>query len=234
MSAMLSIIIPCKNEERYIGKLLDSLVDQKLPQNVEIIVADAESTDNTVNIIKSYFDRLPNLKIIKGGLPSVGRNLGAIEADGDVLLFIDSDVYFKNHTLIYDSFKLFLKKDADILGCLLNIENNFKIKMVYGLCNFIFYLSKLDKPFVVGSYMMIRKNLFFENGGFDEGLLHCEDYFLSRKISRSKYIIINDYTYTDDRRFKKLGTLNMIKYFTKNILNKNNKEYFKKDVGYWS
>lgn len=233
MEILLSIIIPCKNEEKYIGKLLDCLVEQKLPQNVEVIVADANSTDNTLNIIKTYFDLIPNLKIIQGGLPSVGRNLGALEAEGETLLFLDSDTYFKNTSLILDSLKVFKKKQADILGCLLNIENNIKIKIVYGFCNIIFYLSKLDKPFVVGSYMMIKKDVFFKVGGFDEELMHCEDYFLSKEINPSKYVILNEYTYTDDRRFKKLGVLSMIKYFINNTIKKNNKEYFKKDIGYW-
>ena len=233
MEIMLSIVIPCKNEEKYIGKLLDCLVDQNLPQNVEVIIADAESNDNTIKIINSYFDLLPNLKIIKGGLPSVGRNMGALEAEGEVLLFLDSDTYFKNTTLILDSLKVFKKKRADLLGCLLNIENNLRIKIVYSFCNMIFYLSKLDKPFVVGSYMMININTFFSIGGFDESLMHCEDYFLSKQINPNKYVILNEYTYTDDRRFKKLGVIKMIKYFINNTIKKDNKEYFKKDVGYW-
>lgn len=233
MEIMLSIVIPCKNEEKYIGKLLDCLVNQNLPQTVEIIIADAESNDNTIKIINTYFDLLPNLKIIKGGLPSVGRNLGALEANGEVLLFLDSDTYFKKTTLILDSLNIFKRKKAHILGCLLNIENNFSVKIIYVFCNIIFYLSKLDKPFVVGSYMMISKEIFFKIGGFDEALMHCEDYFLSKEITPTKYVILNEYTYTDDRRFKKIGTIKMIKYFIKNTIKKNNKEYFKKDVGYW-
>lgn len=233
MNIILSIIIPCKNEEKYIGNLLECLVNQNLPRNVEIIIADAESTDNTIKIINSYFDLLPNLKIIKGGLPSVGRNLGALEAEGDILLFLDSDTYFKNNTLILDSLEIFNKNKAELLGCLLNIENNFIIKFIYMFCNLVFYLSKLDKPFVVGSYMMINKESFFNIGGFDESLMHCEDYFLSKEINPAKYVILNEYTYTDDRRFKKLGTFKMVKYFIKNTINKNNKDYFKKDIGYW-
>jgi glycosyltransferase involved in cell wall biosynthesis len=233
MEIELSIIIPCKNEEEYIGKLLDCLVEQQLPESVEIIIADAESTDNTLEIIKSHFDLLPNLKIIKGGLPSVGRNLGALEAKGDVLLFIDSDVYFKKQNIILKSLEKFKKNKANILGCLLNIENNFKVKTIYKFCNLIFYLSKFDKPFVVGSYIMIDKEVFFKINGFDEELMHCEDYFLSKEVNPSKYVILNEYIYTDDRRFKKLGNLGIVKYFIKNMLEKNNKDYFKKDIGYW-
>jgi glycosyltransferase involved in cell wall biosynthesis len=233
MSLKLSIIIPCKNEEKYIGKLLDSLVNQDLPKSTEIIIADANSTDNTLSIISSYDGLLPNLKVINGGLPSFGRNMGALESSGDILLFLDSDCYFKKNNLIEQSLKRFSDSDADILGCLLNIDNNLSIKMIYALCNLIFYLSKLDKPFVVGTFMMVKKDIFFSIGGFDESLMHCEDYFLSREVNKRKYAILNEFVYTDDRRFKKMGLINVVKYFLKNTLMKENKEFFKNDIGYW-
>jgi glycosyltransferase involved in cell wall biosynthesis len=233
MEINVSIIIPCKNEQGYIGKLLSSLEKQNLPKTFEIIIADAKSTDKTLDIINSYYVKLPNLKVIEGGLPSLGRNLGAIVAKGDILLFIDADAYFKNNMLIMDSVNKFKNDKLDLLGCYLNIENNLFVKLIYSLCNTIIKLSKFDKPFVVGTYFMINKDKFFELGGFDESLMHCEDYFLSKEISSEKFSLHNDYVYTDDRRFKKLGYINMMMYFIKNMFKKNNKEYFKKDIGYW-
>ena len=94
-------------------------------------------------------------------------------------------------------------------------------------------MSKLDKPFVVGTYFMINRDKFFELGGFDEELMHCEDYFLSKEIKAKNFSLVNKYVYTDDRRFKKMGYLNMITYFVKNMFKKNDKDYFKKDIGYW-
>jgi len=233
MEINVSIIIPCKNEQGYIGKLLDSLVMQHLYQSFEIIIADAESTDNTLEIINSYKNKLPNLRVIKGGLPSVGRNLGALAARGKTLLFVDADAYFKDDHIIRHSVRKFNKTKSDLLGCYLNIEHNWFVRIVYFFCNFIFKLSRFDKPFVVGTYFMIRKDLFFELGGFDESLMHCEDYFLSKEVNPKKFKILDSYVYTDDRRFKKLGYVNMIMYFLKNTFKRNNKEYFKKDIGYW-
>jgi hypothetical protein len=71
------------------------------------------------------------------------------------------------------------------------------------------------------------------NGGFPEDVLHCEDYLLSRKIDKNKFGIIKSYVYSDNRRFKKMGYLNMIVYIIKNIKNRNNLDYFKKDINYW-
>jgi glycosyltransferase involved in cell wall biosynthesis len=233
MEINVSIIIPCKNEQGYIGKLLSSLEQQHLSQSFEIIIADANSSDNTLNIINSYYVKLPNLKVIQGGLPSVGRNLGAKEAKGHTLLFIDADAYFKDTNLIRHSVRVFNKRKLDLLGCYLNIEHNWFVKLIYFFCNIIVNLSKFDKPFVVGTYFMIDKNKFFELGGFDESLMHCEDYFLSKEVNSKKFSLFNGYVYTDDRRFKKLGYMNMVMYFIKNTFKRNNKEYFKQDIGYW-
>lgn len=233
MKILVSIIIPCKNEEAYIGKLLDSLVLQNLTQIYEIIIADAGSTDSTLSIIESYKDKFHSVKVIKGGLPSVGRNLGAKAAKGSILLFIDADAYFKDKSIIKKSFRKFRKKKLELLGCLLNIENNFLVRLIYFFCNSVIRMSKLDKPFVVGTYFMISRDKFFELGGFDEELMHCEDYFLSKEINPKKFSLVNRYVYTDDRRFKKMGFLNMVAYFIKNMFKKNDKDYFKKDIGYW-
>lgn len=232
MRIEVSIIIPCKNEEKYIGKLLESLVLQRLPNNFEILIADAGSTDGTLGIIELYVGLLPNLRVIGGGLPSFGRNEGVKVSRGNILLFIDSDGYFRDNDIIIESVKL-LGSGYDLLGCLLNIERNWFIRFIYFWTNIIIRLSKFDKPFVVGTYFMIRKDRFLELGGFDEDLMHCEDYFLSIGISNTRFIIINKYIYTDDRRFRKMGKINIIFYFIRNMFNKNNKEYFKKDVGYW-
>ena len=85
----ISVIIPAKNEEKYIKRLLESLVSQTY-KPFEIIVADADSTDNTIKIAISY-----NAKIVKGGLPAKGRNEGTKVANGDYLFFFDADTYIK-------------------------------------------------------------------------------------------------------------------------------------------
>ena len=231
-SMNLSIIIPCKNEEKYIGKLLKSLTKESLPKDTEIIIADASSTDNTINIISEYKTLLPNIRVINGGLPSVGRNAGAKEATGDILLFLDADCYFKKQGIIQLSI-LKILNGADLVGSLLNIEGNYWVRFVYLLCNMVTRCSKLDKPFVVGTYMMITNKTFNSIGGFDESLMHCEDYFLSKEVNRNKFSIVNRYVYTDDRRFKKIGKFNMVVYFITNMFKMKNKEYFKKDIGYW-
>lgn len=85
-----SVILTVRNEERNLGHLLDSLVPQRHLH--EVIVVDAQSSDGTVAIAKSYTDRLPNLKVVAQACRrGEGRNIGARHATGDLLAFIDGD-----------------------------------------------------------------------------------------------------------------------------------------------
>jgi glycosyltransferase involved in cell wall biosynthesis len=228
----LSIIIPCKNEERYIGKLLDSILVQEMPIEYEIIIADANSSDKTLLVIDKYRDVLP-IKVIEGGLPSFGRNNGARVASGDIFLFLDADCYFDDKFIIFECIKSIIGGNY-LVGVLLDSRSNLRVKLAYYITNLIVMCSKLDKPFVVGGFFMIKKDVFWSIGGFDVELMHCEDYFLSSEVNPNKFYVVKKSVYFDDRRFKKFGFANFIIYFIKNLLNKNNKEYFKKDIGYWS
>lgn len=232
-SIFLSIIIPAKNEERYINQLLDCLVKQHLPFNYEIIVADASSNDKTVSIVKSYVSLLSNVKVIKGGLPAIGRNAGAKVSKGKVLLFLDADCQLLNYELIQMAVNKLVNTRSELATVLLSIRGNLWIRLIYFMCNIAIRLSRFDKPFAVGGFILITKDAFNRVGGFNEELMHCEDYFLSREVSASRFTIVNEYVYTDDRRFKKMGRMSMVMYFIKNIWNRNNIEYFKRDIKYW-
>ena len=74
--------------------------------------------------------------------------------------------------------------------------------------------------------MITRKDKFEESGGFPENLLTSEDYFLSKKYSPRKFKIIRHHFGQDSRRFKKMGYMGMVKYLTKNFINRNNKTYW--------
>lgn len=228
---MLSIIIPSKNEEKYIGNLLESIKRQCLV-NYEVIISDNKSTDNTLNIIDEYVNILP-IKVINGGLPSVARNNGAKESKYDILLFIDSDIYIKDNYLIWKSLEKMKKENLDLLTSFLN-SDIFKTKVMYFFSNIFSFLSKFDNPFATTQYFLIRKDVFNKLGGFDESVMHCEDYLLSKKVNRKKFSLVWSYVYSDDRRFKKMGYINFIKYFLNSVLNKNNITHFKKDINYWN
>ena len=88
-----SVIVPIYNSEKYLKKCLDSLVNQTF-KNIEIILVNDGSTDNSEDIIKQYLKdkRIIYLKKENGGQASA-RNLGLSKAKGDYISFIDSDDY---------------------------------------------------------------------------------------------------------------------------------------------
>lgn len=227
---ILSIIIPSKNEEKYIEEVLNSINNSFIDCEYEIILADS-SNDKTIEIAKKIN---PDIIIVDGGPTPFARNNGAKHASGKYLIFIDSDITFKDEFLIFETCDL-LSKGYEMVTSKLKCNNNFFVTIIYYLNYIAQRLSLIDKkPFSTGCFMAIDRKIFEDLGGFDEELMHCEDYFLSKKINHKKFAILNKFVYTDDRRFKKMGYINMIKYFILNMLKRNNKDYFKKNINYWS
>ncbi|MEE4177660.1 MAG: glycosyltransferase [Bacteroides sp.] len=97
-NALVSVLIPARNEERNIGKLLESLGRQDYPQ-LEILIYDDLSTDQTARLVEECAKKDSRIRLLPGkGLPQgwLGKNHAchqlAREAKGDYLLFIDADV----------------------------------------------------------------------------------------------------------------------------------------------
>src|SRR5579859_2821063 len=106
MQAELTIVIPAKNEVKMLPKLLASLSRQDYVgpngegmAQTRVLVADAGSTDGTVEVALTFGDRLA-VEVIPGGLPSVGRNAGARLATTKYVLFLDADVELPEPTLL--------------------------------------------------------------------------------------------------------------------------------------
>src|SRR5438067_5565855 len=97
----LTIVIPAKNEAKLIPRLLTSLTKQDYSKmsSTRVLVADANSTDGTPEIVRSFADRL-NVSVIGGGMPSVGRNQGAALADTPYILFLDADIELADCSLV--------------------------------------------------------------------------------------------------------------------------------------
>lgn len=230
--SLLSIIIPTKNEESNIVNLLDCLQKQTFNE-FNIIVADAKSTDKTVYNILSH-ELNYKTTIVMGDLPAIGRNRGAEKSNSEFLLFIDADATIKDNQLIEKSINLMINKQYDLVTTNLSCRNNSIVKFIYLLNNTFQFISMLDKPYSTGIYFMIRRNKFLELGGFNEQDQYAEDYNLSRKVNRNKFGIVKSFVYSDDRRFKKMGYTGVIKLFLKTLKNKNNENYYKEKINYFS
>lgn len=235
MNHKLAIVIPCKNEQYYIGHLLSSLQNQKDITNVKIIIAD-KSSDNTREVINQFKDKL-NIEIIEGGPVSVAKNNGAALVTTPYILFIDSDVRFFSDTVISDTVKLLEKENLDLIGLSIKCyDSDLIAKVSFTVFNIVNKIMSNFIPFAVGAYMLTRTDKFRELGGFPEKYPTSEDFHLSKMYDVKKFKIANHYFGQDSRRFKKMGYFGMTKYLIINFINRNNKSHWDKMDGkkYWS
>jgi glycosyltransferase involved in cell wall biosynthesis len=234
LSEKITIVVPCKNEERYIHRLLDSLRQQNI-DSTRIIIADC-STDNTRQVIQANSAGL-NIEIVEGGLVSTAKNNGARLVTTPYILFIDADVVFFKPTVIRDAVREMELHNLDLVG--LNVkcyDNDILAAVGFGVFNIINSVLKHFSPFAVGAFMLTRRDRFEDLGGFPEKFPTSEDYFLSRQYSPKKFRILDHHFGQDSRRFKKMGYFGMAAYLIKNFINRNNQEYWDKldSERYWN
>ena len=125
----ISVIIPVYGVEKYIRKCLESVVNQTY-KNLEIIVVNDGTKDNSMEIVKEYlFDK--RIKIINkenGGISSA-RNAGLEIATGDYISFVDSDDYISKN--LYSELAKYMEEDYDMVkfGILtVDLKNNKMIE----------------------------------------------------------------------------------------------------------
>ncbi len=113
-----SIIVPIYNTEKYLNKCLDSLVNQTL-KDIEIILINDGSTDNSQNIIDKYSanypDKIKSFTKENGG-QAAARNFGITKASGEYIGFVDSDDWIELN-MYEELYNKALGKDLDIVCC---------------------------------------------------------------------------------------------------------------------
>lgn len=127
MNELISIIINAYNEEKHIKKCIDSVIRQTY-KNIEIVVINDGSTDNTLKILNSYDDS--RLKIItheNKGL-SLSRNDGIDNSNGKYVYFLDADDFIEKDTIEY-LYNLIIKYEADMSTCRSIDIYNYGIKI---------------------------------------------------------------------------------------------------------
>lgn len=111
---MLSVIIPVYNVEKYIYECIKSVVEQSIKE-IEIIVVDDGSQDNSIKIVEKFIDkRIKILKKDNGGLSSA-RNEGLKVATGEYVIFVDSDDYLKDNTVLEEMYRIAKESKSDIV-----------------------------------------------------------------------------------------------------------------------
>ena len=234
LAEKITIVVPCKNEERYIHYLLDSLRKQDIGQT-RIIIADA-STDDTRTVIAANKGTL-NVEVIEGGPVSIAKNNGAALVTTPYILFIDSDVRFFKDTVIRDAVRALEEQDLDLVGLYIKCYDcDFRAQVGFTLFNVINRVMQHFIPFAVGAFMLTRRDKFEEYGGFPARYETSEDFFLSKMYDVKKFKLIEHHFGQDSRRFQRMGYFGMAWYLVNNFWNRNNDKFWQdRDYSrYWS
>lgn len=192
VNPLVSIIIPVYNGENYIKDAINSAINQTY-KNIEIIVVDDGSRDNTANIVKSFSERVIYIYKDNGGVASA-LNYAIRAARGDYISWLShDDIYYTNKieeeinelknvdekTVIYSGFELVNER----LELITTFENSSKTE--YRRLNNNFYSILLSD--IGGCTLLIPKKVFDDVGFFDEKLLCVQDYEFWFRMFRYGY-----------------------------------------------
>ncbi|MEC1072263.1 glycosyltransferase [Priestia megaterium] len=115
MNIKLSIIVPVYNLEKFVGRCLESILCQ-VNDEVEIIIIDDGSTDNSGTIIDEYAQKHSNIRVTHKSNEGISktRNKGLVQAKGEYVLFVDSDDYIAGN-MVKTMLNQAINKNADIV-----------------------------------------------------------------------------------------------------------------------
>ena len=196
-----SIILPARNEEEFIEKCLDSLIDQDYP-NYEIIVIDDSSDDSTNKIISEYAKK--HSKIIPVNARSkpdgwMGKNWACMEgfkmATGELLLFTDADTKHSKNVISLAVSNL-LSSKLDALSAIpkmrvMDFWTGITLPMISVFLHTRFSAIRVNDPakktaYFFGSFFIIKRETY-EAVGMHEGVKHeiIEDGALGKKVKEA-------------------------------------------------
>ncbi|WP_431133839.1 TIGR04283 family arsenosugar biosynthesis glycosyltransferase [Psychroserpens mesophilus] len=217
-----SVIIPTLNEAQTIGDLIRYLVNNSaLPEQLEIIVVDGGSTDNTIpivnNVSSSIVEWSPktincaelNITLLhseKGRAKQM--NLGAKNASGNILYFLHADSFPPQN---FDGFIINEIESGNQAGCfrMQFDSNHWWLRLASWLTQFSWRACRGGDQ----SQFILRK-LFDDIGGFDERYIIYEDNILINELfKRKQFVVINKKIQTSSRLYKKHGVWKLQYHF---------------------
>lgn len=211
-----SIVIPTKNEGKYIGPTIGQFEDCLEKYNLEIIISDAGSKDETAEIVRRYQKKFGGrVKFIQSSGKqniAIGRNLGAAEARGEILFHSDADVRIPDKDRFFTAvFSKFSQSDIQAATVPIWVypeESGWMDKLYHFLMNGVIRLSFTAGVYLAkGECQLVRRSVFEKIGGYNETLIAGEDcnlFFRLHKEGRIAYLY-RLAVHHSPRRFRKYG-----------------------------
>ena len=192
---LVSVVVPCRNEARWIGPCLESILGNDYPHDrLEVLVVDGQSDDGTRGVVESFRDRFPQLRMLfnEKKITPAALNLGIAAARGDILVRMDAHVEYPRD-YISSLVALLQMSGADNVGGVCHAQPGGPgpvaraiaagISHPVGVGNSYFRIGSASDRWVdtvpFGCY---RKEVFDRIGAFDEELVRNQDDELNLRL----------------------------------------------------
>lgn len=197
---LISIIIPVYNVEQYLTRCLDSVINQTY-SNLEIIIVDDGSTDNSGSICDEYSKADSRIMVIhqaNGGL-SAARNTGINNASGDMIGFLDSDDYVDanaynmmlNRMLLESSDMVVCSYDyVDENGKSLARKSPINTDLIVDTYDYFKLLTEENGGYYITAWNKLYRRSLFEDIRFPVGKVHEDNFIVHLIVSKCKKISI--------------------------------------------
>lgn len=177
-----SVIVPTRNESKYIEPTLQAVRAQAFPKPYEVIVADYRSDDDTVPRARKHADRV--VRVRRPG-PAAGRNEGAAAASGRVFVFLDADTWPRENLLATVQRTFSNPRVAGATCPILPVSADLEDFLLFWFINNYFRTAILaGVPHSSGVCFVARRESFEAAGGFDEKLTIAEDVELAQRLRK--------------------------------------------------
>lgn len=227
---IVSVVIPCFNEEKYIISCLSSICSQKLPvdTSLKVLVCDGKSTDRTVFLIKEFIQTHPEVQYIVNEKRTTpfALNLGITHQESDMVIIFGAHAVMKENYIIYCIDKICSSKEIGCVGGL--IHNIYETKQSYyiglamsssfGVGNAHFRTGTAEGFVDTVAFGAYSRDAINQVGLFDEELIRNQDDEYNYRVLKHGYKIWLDSRIQSD-------------YYVRSSIKKLFKQYYQ--YGYW-
>lgn len=195
-----SVIIPCRNEEKFIGQCLDSIIAQDYPKDqLKVLVVDGMSEDRTRGIVKEYVKRHQFIKILDNSkkITPVALNIGIKQAKGEIVMRMDAHTNYEKD-YISKCIKNLKEYKADNVGGIWKIvprDNTNVGKAIahslshpFGIGNAYYRFASNEARWVdTVPFFCYKKEIFNKIGLFNENLARGQDMEFNLRLKKAGY-----------------------------------------------
>lgn len=191
--ALVSVLIPCLNEEGIVGRLLGDLQANTM-RDFEVVVCDNGSTDDTAAEVRRFAEGDARIRLVQLDEPGVSRarNAAARHAGGRYLLFLDADTRLRPDFLQLALEQMQARK-LDVAAFLLSVESRqWADRLLCRVANFMITLLSYFHPTAPGmAGYLVRREAHEQSGGYDEHMHFGEDVdYLRRAAAGRRFGVI--------------------------------------------